>query len=114
ATASAAWAARGPAAPSRAAALHTPPRPSMAFHGNMQVALAEARSLVESGSRVAFFAASAGEIERLADIFHEYGIAYQLGIDQSDGTPPYLAARAFLAGSVASRSLIRGGDEAGA
>src|SRR5262245_52721056 len=87
-------AAPSPASPSPATALHIPIRPYTAFHGNMQVALAEARSLVESGSRVAFFAASAGEIERLADIFHEYGIAYQLGIDQSDGTPPYLAERA--------------------
>src|SRR5579872_154401 len=96
-----------------AAGLHVPTRPSMAFHGNMQVAIAEARSLVEAGSRVAFFAASAGEIERLADIFNEYGIAYQLGTDQSDGTPQYLAERAYLAGSVASIYLIRGGIERG-
>ncbi len=93
--------------------LHIPARPSMSFHGNMQVAIAEARSLVESGSRVAFFAASAGEIERLADIFNEYAIPYQLGTDQSDGTPQYLAERAYLAGSVASIYLIRGGIERG-
>ncbi len=95
------------------AGLHIPTRPSMSFHGNMQVAIAEARSLVERGSRVAFFAASAGEIERLADIFNEYAIAYQLGTDQSDGTPQYLAERAYLAGSVASIYLIRGGIERG-
>jgi transcription-repair coupling factor (superfamily II helicase) len=95
------------------AGLHIPTRPSMSFHGNMQVAIAEARSLVEGGSRVAFFAASAGEIERLADIFNEYAIAYQLGTDQSDGTPQYLAERAYLAGSVASIYLIRGGIERG-
>jgi len=94
--------------------LHLPTRPSMAFHGNMQVAIAEARGLVESGSRVAFFAASTGEVERLADIFNEYGIAYQLGMDQSDPTPQYLAERAYLAGSVASVYLIRGGVERGA
>jgi transcription-repair coupling factor (superfamily II helicase) len=93
--------------------LHIPTRPSMSFHGNMQVAIAEARGLIESGSRVAFFAASAGEIERLADIFNEYRIAYQLGVDQSDGTPQYLAERAYLAGSVASVYLIRGGIERG-
>ena len=102
-----------PAAATNGGALHIPTRPSMSFHGNMQVAIAEARSLVESGARVAFFAASTGEIERLADIFNEYGIAYQLGIDQSDGTPQYLAERAYLAGSVASIYLIRGGIERG-
>ncbi len=95
-----------------ATGLHIPTRPSMAFHGNMQVAIAEARSLVEAGSRVAFFAASAGEIERLADIFNEYAIPYQLGTE-SDGTPQYLAERAYLAGSVASIYLIRGGIERG-
>jgi transcription-repair coupling factor (superfamily II helicase) len=95
------------------AGLHLPTRPSMSFHGNMQVAIAEARSLVERGSRVAFLAASAGEIERLADIFNEYAIPYQLGTDQSDGTPQYLAERAYLAGSVASIYLIRGGIERG-
>ena len=93
--------------------LYISTRPSMSFHGNMQVAIAEARGLVEGGSRVAFFAASAGEIERLADIFNEYAIAYQLGMDQSDGTPQYLAERAYMAGSMASIYLIRGGIERG-
>ena len=93
--------------------LHIPSRPSMSFHGNMQVAIAEARSLIESGSRVAFFAASTGELERLADIFNEYGISYQLGTDQSETTPQYLAERAYMAGSVASVYLIRGGIERG-
>ena len=55
-----------------------PCRPTMAFHGNMQVAVAEARTLVEQGNRVVFFAASLGEVERLADIFQEYSVPYQL------------------------------------
>ena len=71
----------------------------MAFHGNMQVAIAEARTLVEAGNRVAFFAASTGEVERLADILNEYGVPYQLGLDQSETTPGYLAERAYMAGS---------------
>jgi transcription-repair coupling factor (superfamily II helicase) len=87
---------------------HIPTRPSLSFHGNMQVAIAEARNLVESGGRVAFFAASSGELERVADIFNEYGVAYQLGLEQSESTPEYLAERAYLAGSVASIYLIRG------
>ena len=74
----------------------------MAFHGNMQVAIAEARNLVEAGNRVAFFASSTGEVERVADILNEYGIPYQLGLEQSESTPAYLAERAYLAGAVAS------------
>jgi len=85
-----------------------PTRPAMAFHGNMQVAIAEARTLADNGSRVAFFAGSAGEVERVADIFNEYGVPYQLGLDQNESTPEYLAERAYMAGSVASIYLIRG------
>jgi transcription-repair coupling factor (superfamily II helicase) len=89
-------------------ALHIASRPSQAFHGNMQVAINEARTLVESGNRVAFFAPSTGEVERVADILNEYGIAYQLGLEQVDSTPAYLAERAYMAGSVASIYLIKG------
>ena len=83
-------------------------RPSLSFHGNMQVAIAEARTLVEAGNRVAFFAPSAGEVERLADVFNEYGVPYQLGLEQSESTPAYLAERAYMAGPVASVYLIKG------
>ena len=91
-----------------AVSFYIPTRPSLTFHGNMQVAIAEARNLAESGSRVAFFAESSGELERVADIFNEYGVPYQLGLEQSESTPEYLAGRAYMAGSVASIYLIRG------
>jgi transcription-repair coupling factor (superfamily II helicase) len=88
--------------------LHIATRPSMAFHGNMQVAIAEARTLVESGHKVAFFAFSTGEVERVADILNEYGVAYQLGLEQVESTPAYLAERAYMAGSTASIHVIKG------
>jgi transcription-repair coupling factor (superfamily II helicase) len=87
---------------------HIATRPCLAFHGNMQVAIAEARTLVESGNRVAFFASSTGEVERVADILNEYGIPYQLGLEQFDSTPAYLAERAYLAGAVASIYVVKG------
>ena len=86
---------------------HISSRPSMAFHGNMQVAIAEARTLVETGNRVAFFGSSSGEIERVADILNEYGVAYQLGLEQSADSA-YLAERAYMAGAVASIYLVKG------
>jgi transcription-repair coupling factor (superfamily II helicase) len=88
--------------------LHIATRPSMAFHGNMQVAIGEARTLVESGNRVAFFASSTGEVERIADILNEYQLPYQLGLERFDSTPAYLAERAYLSGSVASVFLVKG------
>ena len=69
---------------------------------------------MEAGNRVVFFAASTGEIERLADILNEYGTPYQLGLDQSVDTPEYLAERAYLAGSVAATFLVKGAVRRGA
>ncbi|MEX2261610.1 MAG: transcription-repair coupling factor, partial [Bryobacteraceae bacterium] len=88
--------------------LHFSSRPSMAFHGNMKVAIAETRTLIEAGARVVFFAATAGEVERLADVFKEYGVGYQLGIDTSQTTPEYLANRAYTAGSASGAFLVKG------
>ncbi len=85
-----------------------PTRPSLAFHGNMQVAVAEARTMVEQGYRVAFFAPTAGELERLADILREYSVPFQLGLAPNEAASPYLAERAYLAGPVASTYLIKG------
>ena len=83
-------------------------RPSMAFHGNVPVAVAEARNLVEQGNRVVFFAPSTGELERIADIFEEYSVPFQLGIDSSAAAPEYLAERAYIAGSNSNTYLLKG------
>jgi len=50
---------------------HIATRPPMTFQGNIPVAIAEARTLVDQGNRVVFFAPSNGDLERLADIFQE-------------------------------------------
>ncbi len=87
---------------------HVNTRPSMAFHGSMQVAVAETKTMVEHGYRVAFFAPSNGELERLADILREYSIPFQLGLAPNEAASPYLAERAYLAGPVAHTYLIKG------
>jgi transcription-repair coupling factor (superfamily II helicase) len=92
---------------------HIPARPSMVFHGNMAVAVAEARTLVEQGNRVMFLASSAGEVERLADIFNEYGLAFRLCLDPSQTASPYLAERAYMAGNIANILIARGRIERG-
>ena len=87
---------------------HVPTRPTMAFHGSMQVAVAETKNMVESGYRVALFAPSNGELERLADILREYSVPFQLGLAPNEAASPYLAERAYLAGPVAHTYLIKG------
>jgi transcription-repair coupling factor (superfamily II helicase) len=91
-----------------AATPHIATRPAMAFHGSMQVAVAETKNMVEQGYRVAFFAPSNGELERLADILREYSIPFQLGLAPNEAASPYLAERAYLAGPVANTYLIKG------
>ena len=93
---------------------HIATRPSLTFQGNMPVAVAEARNLIQAGNRVAFFAASTGEVERLADVLQEYAVPYQLGVDSSAGLRPTLAERAYHAGAVASVYLIKGQVRRGA
>ncbi|HXA48956.1 MAG TPA: transcription-repair coupling factor, partial [Candidatus Acidoferrum sp.] len=91
-----------------ATSFHIATRPSLSFHGNMQVAVAEARTLVEEGRKVAFFASSTGEVERLADILNEYAVPYQLGLETNEPTPAYLAERTYMTGSSASIFLVKG------
>ncbi len=87
-------------------------RPSIAFHGNMSVAVAEARTMVEQGNRVVFFAASTGEVERLADILGEYSVPFQLGLDLSEANAGYLTQRPYhgdTASIILARGLVRKG-----
>ncbi|HKD06703.1 MAG TPA: transcription-repair coupling factor [Bryobacteraceae bacterium] len=87
-------------------AFHIATRPSMAFHGNLQVAIREAKTLLETGQKVAFFAPSTGEIERLADIFKEYSVPYQFDLG-GERAPEYLRERA-QSSTDRSVALIRG------
>ncbi len=86
-------------------AFHISTRPSMAFHGNLQVAIREAKTLLEDGLRLAFFAHTAGEVERLADVFAEYGVPWQLDLG-GDRVPEHLQERAKP--HAAAVSLIKG------
>lgn len=87
-------------------------RPALNFQGNVRVAVAEARNLVEAGHRVVFFAATGGELERTAEIFNEYGLPFQLAVAPGEAVPPYLAERAALggaAGTFLARAPLRRG-----
>jgi transcription-repair coupling factor (superfamily II helicase) len=86
-------------------------RPSMAFHGNLQIAIREAKTLLEAGVRLAFFAPTSGEVERLADVFGEYSIPYQIDLG-GEQVPEYLRQRTQSLN--APLALIRGDVSRGA
>jgi transcription-repair coupling factor (superfamily II helicase) len=83
-------------------------RPVASFRNNMRAAVAEARELSGQGFRVAFFAPTQGEVERLADIFGEYSLPYTVGMEVKSTTPDYLAERAYVASSLASVCVVQG------
>jgi len=87
---------------------HIPTRPSLTFKGNMPVAVAEARNLIEAGNKVVFFANSVGEVERIADVLQEYSVPYQLGLESSVGKRPAIAERSNYSGAAVNAYLIKG------
>lgn len=82
-------------------------QPTPRFHGNVAAFFAEARGRLEAGGQVLLAAGSTGELERLADLCHEYEIAYRLGeLDEADATIGRLAGEA-TAGSVPALVLAK-------
>jgi transcription-repair coupling factor (superfamily II helicase) len=88
--------------------LEIPSQPSMAYRNNMAAAVSEARALIERGYRVMFFAAASGELERLSDIFLEYSLPCQSGMEAKGAVPGYLAGHDYVATSIANSYLVQG------
>jgi transcription-repair coupling factor (superfamily II helicase) len=86
-------------------------RPSARFHGDVVACLGDIRSQIASGGTVFLTAASAGELERYADICREYEVPYVLGeteeaaagftAESASETARLLLARAPFAAGVA-------------
>jgi transcription-repair coupling factor (superfamily II helicase) len=74
-------------APQRA--LHT--QPTTRYHGNVAAFMAEVRGRIATGDQVMVSAASTGELERLADICHEYELPYRMGELEENVTVARLA-----------------------
>ena len=86
-----------------------PTRPAPRFQGNMPRCMSELQSQLREGYRAVFFGVSNGEVERLADIFNEYGIGFQLALkDPSSASSRFLQEKAYLAGAFFNVTLLRG------
>ncbi len=81
-------------------------QPTSRYHGNVQAFMAEVRGRAQAGEAVLVAAANTGELERLADLCHEYDLAFQLGEHDAEATMARLAADAS-AGSVPALTLIK-------
>jgi transcription-repair coupling factor (superfamily II helicase) len=81
-------------------------QPTTRYHGNIAAFMAEVRGRLSAGEHVMVSAASTGELERLADICHEYELPYRLGELEEDVTVTRLAGEES-GGSAPAMVLIK-------
>jgi transcription-repair coupling factor (superfamily II helicase) len=81
-------------------------QPTTHYHGNVAAFMAEVRGRLVAGEQVIVSAASTGELERMADICHEYELAYHLGELEENVTVTRLAAESS-SGPVPAMILVK-------
>jgi transcription-repair coupling factor (superfamily II helicase) len=81
-------------------------QPTTRYHGNVAAFMTEVRGRLTAGENVMVSAATTGELERLADICHEYEVAYRLGELEEDVTVTRLAEESH-GGNVPGMILIK-------
>ena len=77
------------------------------YHGQIAAFLAEVRGRVAAGEQVLIAAASAGELERLADLCREYEVPYRLGEIEQSATGARLAEDATSGSAPGGRAGSR-------
>jgi transcription-repair coupling factor (superfamily II helicase) len=66
-------------------------QPTTRYHGDVAAFVAEVRGRISSGDHVMVSAASTGELERFADICHEFELPYRMGELEENATVTRLA-----------------------
>ncbi len=83
-------------------------QPTTRFRGSVPALVEELKKLTSEGRRVIFAAANMGEVERLADIFAEYGVPFRLGSRAHTATPdPYLEESAYFAQEITTTIVVK-------
>ena len=67
----------------------------------------EVKKLSAEGKRVLFAAASTGEVERIADMFSEYGVPFRLGSRTPRPGESYLDDAAYLVGDESTTTVVK-------
>jgi transcription-repair coupling factor (superfamily II helicase) len=81
-------------------------QPTTRYHGNVASFMSEVREKLSTGEQVMVSAATTGELERLADICHEYEVPYRLGELEENVTVSRLAEESH-GGNVPGMILIK-------
>ncbi len=83
-------------------------RPTMRFHGSIPALIDQLKLLMENEARVLIAAPNQGEVERLAGLLQEYGVAYRIGsrFEQS-GSETVYSESSYLAGDPRTPVIVR-------
>jgi len=83
-------------------------RPTMRFHGSIPALIDQLKLLMESEARVLIAAPNQGEVERLAGLMQEYGVAYRIGSrSEHGGSTTVYSESSYLAGDLRTPVIVR-------
>ncbi|HEY5329219.1 MAG TPA: transcription-repair coupling factor [Acidobacteriaceae bacterium] len=83
-------------------------RPTMRFHGSIPAFIDELKALMNNEARVLIAAPNQGEVERLAGLLQEYGVAYRLGSrTQAPGSSTVYSESSYLGGDLRTPVIVR-------
>jgi transcription-repair coupling factor (superfamily II helicase) len=81
-------------------------QPAQRFHGSIPAMLEEVRKQIAESRRVLIAVPNTGEVERLADLFSEYGVSFRLG-SRTRGGESYADETAYFAGEILTTTLTK-------
>ncbi|MFB3916771.1 MAG: transcription-repair coupling factor [Terriglobales bacterium] len=84
-------------------------QPTTRFHGSVPAMVEQVQRLAAEDKRVVFAAGTMGEVERLADIFTEYGVTFRLGSrkPQAGAGDSYVDEAAYFAADVSTTTIVK-------
>ena len=81
-------------------------QPTQRFHGSVPMMLEEVKKQLPKGGAVLIAVANTGEVERLADMFTEYGLSYRLG-SRTRGGESYADETSYFSGEVLTTTIVK-------
>jgi transcription-repair coupling factor (superfamily II helicase) len=83
-------------------------RPTMRFHGSIPAMIDQLKLLMQSEAHVLIAAPNQGEVERLAGLMQEYGVAYRIGSrNPQAGSETVYSESSYLAGDLRTPVIVR-------
>ena len=88
---------------------HIASQPTARFHGSIPALVEELKRLTGEGKRVLFAVGNTGEVERLAELFNEYGVVFRLGsrTPKPGSQDTYVDEQSYFAEDISTTTIVR-------